>query len=224
MHASVGTSIPRVDAYDKVTGRSKYTDDLCDRSALIAKVVHAEIGNGLVRTIDTSAAEPIPGVTRIFTCFDVPQHCYPTAGHPWSLDPGHQDVADRRLLNQRVRYYGDDIAVVLAENEVAAAQAVRAIRVEYDTYPVLLDVFDAMKEDATQLHEAYPGNILGHTHLATGNYAEAIREPGLIRVEGWYETPPVQHCHLETPICTAHMEAGRIVVTASTQLPHIIRR
>jgi len=224
VHASVGTSIPRVDAYDKVTGRSKYTDDLCDRSALIAKVVHAEIGNGLVRTIDTSAAEQIPGVTRIFTCFDVPQHCYPTAGHPWSLDPGHQDVADRRLLNQRVRYYGDDIAVVLAENEVAAAQAVRAIRVEYDTYPVLLDVFDAMKEDATQLHEAYPGNILGHTHLATGNYAEAIREPGLIRVEGWYETPPVQHCHLETPICTAHMEAGRIVVTASTQIPHIIRR
>ena len=72
MHTSVGRSIPRVDAYDKVTGRSKYTDDLCDRSALIARVVHAEIGNGLVTSIDTSAAEQIPGVVRILTCFDAP--------------------------------------------------------------------------------------------------------------------------------------------------------
>jgi len=221
---SVGKSIQRVDAYDKVTGRAQYTDDLCDRSALIAKVVHAEIGNGLVQSIDTSVAVQIPGVVRILTCFDVPEHPFPTAGHPWSLDPDHQDVADRHLLNRRVRYYGDDIAVVIADNEAAATQAVRAIRVKYETYPVLLDVFDAMKEGSSQLHENYPGNILAHTHLAVGDYESASQEPGLIRVEGWYDTPPVQHCHIENPICTAHMESGRIVVTTSTQIPHIIRR
>ena len=74
MSASVGNCVPRVDAYDKATGRAKYTDDLCDRSALIAKVVHSTVGNGLVKSIDTSAAEQIPGVVKILTCFDVPSH------------------------------------------------------------------------------------------------------------------------------------------------------
>ena len=71
--------------------------------------------------MDTSAAEQIPGVVKVLTCFDVPEHPFPTAGHPWSMDPGHQDVADRHLLNRHVRYYGDDVAVVIAENEVGCA-------------------------------------------------------------------------------------------------------
>ena len=224
MSASVGKSIPRVDSYDKVTGRAKYTDDLCDSSALTAKVVHSTIGHGLVTAMDTTEAEQIPGVVKILTCFDVPSHPFPTAGHPWSLDPGHQDVADRHLLNRHVRYYGDDIAVVLAEDPVAADRAVRAIRVEYEEYPLVLEGCDAMKEGAPRLHEDFPGNILGHTHLSTGDLETAIQEPGLIRVEGWYDTPPVQHCHIETPVCSAYMEGGRIVVTTSTQIPHIIRR
>ncbi len=224
MPASVGTSIRRVDAYDKATGRAKYTDDLCDRSALVAKVLHSTVGNGLVTAIDTSAAEKIPGVVKILTCFDVPAHPFPTAGHPWSTDPHHQDVADRHLLNRRVRYYGDDVAAVVAENELAAEEAVRAIRVTYEEYPVVLDVFDAMKEDATRIHEEYPGNILAHTQIRNGALAKAIEEPGLIRVEGWYDTPTVQHCHIENHICFAQMEAGRVVVHTSTQIPHIIRR
>ena len=224
MSTCVGKSIPRVDAYDKATGRAKYTEDLCDRQALVAKIVHSTVANGLVTAVDTSAAEQIPGVVKILTCFDVPDHCFPTAGHPWSTDPHHQDVADRKILNRRVRYYGDDVAVVLAENEVAAAQAVRAVRVSYEEYPVILDVMDALKEDATQLHENYPGNILAHTQIRNGDLESAIQEPGLIRVEGWYDTPTVQHCHIENHICFAHMEAGRIIVTSSTQIPHIVRR
>ena len=103
MSASVGKSAVRVDAYDKAAGRANYTDDLCDRSALIARVVHATIANGTVKSIDTSAAEEIPGVVRILTCFDVPDHTFATAGHPWTMDPAMQDIADRKLLNQRVR-------------------------------------------------------------------------------------------------------------------------
>ena len=102
--SSTGKSIPRVDAYDKATGRAKYTDDLCDQSALIARVVHSTVGNGLVTAIDTEEAARIPGVVKILTCFDVPSHPFPTAGHPWSTDPHHQDVADRHLLNRRVRF------------------------------------------------------------------------------------------------------------------------
>ena len=224
MRTSVGKSIVRVDAFDKATGRAKYTDDLCDRSALVAKIVHSTVGNGLVTAVDTSEAEKIPGVVKVLTCFDVPNNPFPTAGHPWSTDPHHQDVADRLLLNRRVRYYGDDVAVVVAENEVAAVQAARAVKVSYEEYPVLLDVFDAMKEDATQLHEGFPGNILAHTGFRNGDYEKAIQEPGLIKVEGWYDTPTVQHCHIENHICFAYMEAGRVIVTASTQIPHIIRR
>ena len=188
----VGKKVTRVDAYDKVIGRTKYTDDLCDKSAYIARILHSTIANGHVLSIDTSEAEKIPGVVKVFTCFDLKEkHYFPTAGHPWSTDESHQDVADRLVLTDRVRFYGDDIAAVVAEDEVSAAQALRAIKVEYEEYPFVLDVLDAMKEDAPQLHDKYPNNILKHTTISKGNYEEAIKEPGLIKVEGWYSTPTV---------------------------------
>lgn len=220
----VGKSIKRVDALEKVTGRAKYTDDICDKSAYVAKILHSKIANGVVKSIDTSEAEKIPGVVKVVTCFDVPKNYFPTAGHPWSTDPSHQDVADRLLLTDRVRFYGDDVAAVVAENEVAASQALRALKVEYEEYPFVLDVQKAMEDGAPQLHEEYPNNILKHTTIRKGNYEEAIKEPGLIKFENWYETPTVQHCHIENFICYAYMEQGRVVVVSSTQIPHIARR
>lgn len=220
----VGKRLPRVDAFDKATGRAKYCDDLCDQSALIAKVLHATVANGVVKSIDTSQAEAMPGVVKIVTCFDVPPYKFPTAGHPWSTDPHHQDVADRLLLTSRVRFYGDDVAAVVAEDEITAVRALRAIRVEYEEYPFVLDVQEAMRPDAPQLHAEYPGNVLAHTDIRKGDFARAIQEPGLVRVEGWYDTPTVQHCHIENHLCFASMEAGRIVIYSSTQIPHIVRR
>lgn len=220
----IGKSVKRVDAFEKVTGRAKYTDDLCGRNAYVAKVMHSTIAHGYVKSIDTSEAEKIPGVVKIVTCFDVPEYYYPTAGHPWSTEEAHQDVADRLLLVKHVRYYGDDIAAVVAENDVAAAQAVRALKVEYEELPFVLDVRKAMEDGAPQLHENYPNNILAHTSIRNGDYEKAVKEPGLTKVEGWYETPTVQHCHIENPVCYAYMEQGRIVVVTSTQLPHICRR
>ena len=93
------------------------------------------------------------------------------------------DVADRLVLTERVRFYGDDIAAVVAEDEVSAAQALRAIKVEYEEYPFVLDVMESMKDGAPQIHEEYPNNILKHTTIQKGNYEEAIKEPGLIKVE-----------------------------------------
>ena len=221
---SIGQSVKRVDALDKVTGRAKYTDDLADKGALVAKILHATIAHGQVKSMDVSAAQAIPGVVKVVTCFDVPPYKFPTAGHPWSTDPAHQDVADRLLLTKHIRFYGDDIAAVVAEDEVAAQQALRAIKVEYEAFPFVLDVQEAMKPEAPQLHEEYPGNILNHTSIRLGNYAEAIKEPGLIKVEGWYDTPTVQHCHIENHIAYAYQEGKRITVVASTQIPHIVRR
>ncbi len=220
----VGKSVNRVDAFDKATGKAKYTDDLCEKNALIIKILHSTVANGIVKSIDTAEASQIPGVVKIITCFDVPEYYFPTAGHPWSTDPHHQDVADRLLLTKHVRFYGDDVAVVVAEDEVIAARALRAIKVEYEELPFVLDVQEAMKEDAPQLHEKFPGNILAHTSIHKGNFEAAIKEPGLIKFDDWYETPTVQHCHIENHICYSYMENDRVIVVTSTQIPHIVRR
>ena len=173
--SKVGKSEIRVDAFDKVTGRTKYYEDQMPNGALYVRIKHSTIAHGFVKSIDKSAAEAISGVVKVLTCFDVPEHCFPTAGHPWSMDPGHQDVADRNLLNRHVRYYGDDVAAVIAEDEVSAMQGVRALKVEYEELPFVLDVQKAMEEDAPLIHENFPGNILKHTDIRKGNYQEAIQ-------------------------------------------------
>ncbi len=219
-----GSSYVRVDACDKVTGRTKYTDDLCGRHALVARIKHSNVAHALVKSVDTSEAERIPGVVKVLTCFDAPDYLFPTAGHPWSTEESHQDICDRHVLTRHVRYYGDDVAAVVAEDDIAAKRAVEAIRVEYDVLPFVLDVQEAMKEGAPQLHEKYQNNILAHTQIHRGNYEEAIKEPGLIKVEGWYDTPTVQHCHIENAVCYAWEEGGKINIVASTQIPHITKR
>ncbi|NLU25521.1 MAG: xanthine dehydrogenase molybdenum-binding subunit XdhA [Clostridiales bacterium] len=220
----VGKREVRVDAFDKATGRTKYYEDLMPAEALYARIKHSTIAHGFVTAVDTAEAEQIDGVVKVITCFDVPDRPFPTAGHPWSMDPHHQDVADRLLLNRHVRYYGDDVAVVIAENEVAAMQGVRALKVTYEELPFVLDVQKAMEDGAPQLHEAYPRNILNHTSIRNGDYETAVKEPGLIKVEGWYDTPTVQHCHIENHGCFAYEENGRMTVVSSTQIPHIVRR
>ena len=220
----VGRSVPRVDARDKAAGRAMYAADLCDRRALTAKILHAEQAHALVKRIDAEKARAMDGVEAVFTCFDVPKNYFPTAGHPWSTEPEHQDVADRLLLTDHVRFWGDEIAVVVAQDELTAQKALREIEVEYEPLPFVLDVQKAMEPGAPQLHEAFPGNVLGHSSVRMGDYEAAIKEPGLIKVEGWYDTPTVQHCHIENHNCWAYMEGGRVVVVTSTQIPHIVRR
>ncbi len=222
----VGKSITRVDACDKVTGDAKYTADLEPKGLLVAKVVRSTIANGLVKSFDLEAALAVPGVVKIVTCFDVPDIQFPTAGHPWSVEAAHQDIADRKLLNTRVRVYGDDIAAVVAEDEVAASRAVRLVKVEYEEYEPLLTVEAAMKEGAPQLHDEKPGNVIARSafKVGEGSYEEAAAEEGLAVIDKEYITQSVQHCHIETPISFAYMEKGRIVVTTSTQIPHIARR
>ncbi len=222
---SVGKSIKRVDAYEKVTGRAMYTDDLCPKNALVSKIVRSTIANGLVKSFDLAEAEKVPGVVKILTCFDAPEINFPTAGHPWSTDPGHQDVADRQLLNRRVRIYGDDIAAVIAEDEIAAARAARLIKVEYEEYPALVTVDQATAPEAVQLHDHAPGNVLRHTRSHSGDTGYEEGKGGAdIELSGRFETQVVQHCHIEVPVSYAYMEKGRIVVVSSTQIPHIVRR
>ncbi|MCI5972203.1 MAG: xanthine dehydrogenase molybdenum-binding subunit XdhA [Anaerococcus sp.] len=220
----VGKKIKRVDAFDKVTGRAKFTEDLVPKDAYTAKIYHSTIAHGKVLHIDTTEAMKVPGVVKIVTCFDVPKIQFPTAGHPWSTEKDHQDVADRLLLNEHVRYYGDDVAVVIARDEVACKQALKKIVVEYEEYPANFDALDSIKDVKVPIHEESPDNILKHTTNNRGNFEEAIKEEGLIKVVGDYETPIISHAHLENPDVYAYEKSGKIVVVASTQIPHIIRR
>ena len=222
----VGSSMNRVDAWEKVTGQAKYTADLMPQNLYTAKVVHSTIGNGWVKSFDLEDALKVPGVIKIVTCFDVPDIQFPTPGHPWSVEKAHQDIKDRKLLNRRVRMYGDDIAAVIAEDEIAARRAADKIKVEYEEYPVILDPEASMKEGAPLLHEEKPGNVIAHTGFVLGDesFEEAVKEQGLTIIEKEYRTQPVQHCHIEVPVSYAYMEKGRIVIVTSTQIPHIVRR
>ncbi len=220
---SVGQSISRVDGYDKVTGRAMFTQDLIPGQCLVAKVLHAAIGNGRVIRMDLTRALKVPGVVKIVTYKDVPKCQYPTPGHPWSVEKAHQDVADRRILTDRVRYYGDDIAAVIAEDEVAASRALKLIDVEYEEYPVVTDPRVSMKGTVVPVHEEYPDNILASSSYEIGSVDEAMSAADVV-FHGVYKTNMVQHCHLEPPVSYAYMEKGRIVIVTSTQIPHIVRR
>ena len=233
----VGQELKRVDAYGKVTGEAKYTADLEPRDILHGKVVHATIANGRVKSFDLTEAMKVPGVVKIVTCFDAPDCQFPTAGHPWSVESKHQDICDRRVLNERVRLYGDDIAAVVAENEVAAAQAARLIKVEYEEYEPIVTVEAAMAEGATPLHpDLRKDNVIVHSHMTMGDSdftfdkgILAAREmyPGeeLIAVEEEYDTPRISPCHIELPVSWAYVDTnGKVTVVCSTQIPHIVRR
>ncbi len=234
---SIGQRKTRVDAYGKVTGEAKYTADLEPANILHAKVVHSTIANGWVKSIDTDEASRMPGVVKIVTCFDVPENYFPTAGHPWSVEPPHQDICDRLLLARRVHYYGDDIAAIVAEDEVAAARAARLIKVEYEEYEPIVTVPAALAEGATPMHpEVRKDNVIVHSHMTMGpkgfTYEEGLRKAeeeygreNLILHEADYLTPRISHCHIELPVSWAYVDTnGKVTVVTSTQIPHIVRK
>lgn len=232
----VGKSHIRVDAYGKVTGKAKYTADLCPKDALVAKVLHSTIANGEVVKMDIEEAKKVPGVVAVFTCFDVPDYQFPTAGHPYNLDPSHLDPADRKILNKRVRLYGDDIACVVAVDEVACQQALRKIKVEYKEFTPYVSARDSMKPEAPVLHpDLFKDNVLAHINFKSNpDYSydkakqEAIKKYGednLVEVVTNIKTPLISHCHIELPVSYAYVDTnGKVTVVSSTQIPHICRR
>ena len=232
----IGKSHIRVDAYGKVTGKAKYTADLCPKDALVAKVLHSTIANGEVVKIDTTEAKKVKGIVAIFTCFDVPDIEFPTAGHPYNLDPSHLDPQDRKILNKRVRLFGDDIAAVVGIDEVCCSKALRKIKVEYKEYKVFTIAKESMKEDAPVLHEnLFKTNVLAHINFKSSddyNYDNAKQkaiekygEDNLIEVKANIKTPLISHCHIELPVSYAYVDTnGKVVVVSSTQIPHIVRR
>ncbi|HHD56087.1 MAG TPA: xanthine dehydrogenase molybdenum-binding subunit XdhA, partial [Desulfobulbaceae bacterium] len=169
---AVGKSHTRKDVRAKVTGKTRYTDDYSMPGMLEAAYVRSPIAHGLVKTIDTTDALALPGVEAVFTFADVPKNVFPTAGHPYSLDPDHQDVADRLLLTDHVRYQGDEVAIVVARDRLTAKKAARAVHVVYEELPVCVTSAAALAPDAPAIHAG--GNILKSTSFEIGgSLAEA---------------------------------------------------
>ena len=223
-HKVVGKSTQRLDAVAKVTGRAQYTDDFFERDMLVGKVLRSPHAHAKVLRIDASKAKALPGVVAVLTPADLPSIKFATAGHPWSLDPGHRDVEDRLILTDKARFVGDAIAAVVAEDLLTAEKALHLIEVEYEVLPHVLTAEAAMAEGAPVLHENRPGNIVSSFGVSFGDVEKEFE--GADRIfEGAYETSIVQHCHIESMSAYAFVDSdGRVVVNSSTQIPHIVRR
>jgi xanthine dehydrogenase molybdenum-binding subunit len=218
-----GKSVQRVDGVAKVTGRARYADDFTMPGMRVAKYLRSTIAHGRVRSIDTSKAEALPGIDGVYTFKDVPKRIFATAGHPFSLDPHHMDVADRYLLTDHVRYMGDEIAIVVGVNDLIVKKALSLIDVEYESYQPLVKNADVLAAEV-EIHKGTKNIVKSHSFVAGGSLEEVKAECDHL-LEGHYKTQIVQHCHLENHTAYAYMDdTERIVIVSSTQIPHIVRR
>lgn len=207
---AVGRPMPRPDAVDKVTGRGIYADDLYVQGMLYAKTLRSKHPHALLKRIDTSAAKAMPGVVAVLTASDIPGR----------KDCGVHEVDWPVLCYDKVRYVGDAIALVVAESEETAAQALPLIQVDYDPLPVVTGPREAHRPDAPILHEGHPsGNVLAHFHLEGGDIDGGFAEADAV-VEREYRTQTVEHAFLEPEAGLAVPEAsGRIIVYCGGQIP-----
>jgi len=222
----IGKSITRVDARAKVTGEAKYPADYTMPGALHAKILFAGRPHARVLRIDTAAAEVAPGVVAIFTAKDVPANEYglQTPDQPVLCGPGSsKSGADV------VRFVGDQVALVVAEAERAAARARDLVHVEYEDLPTLTDPFEALEPDAPQLHphripsEFHPelndmeGNRICHHQIRRGNMAAGWAAADVV-VEGEYYTSPQEHAYLQPEAGLAYIDdEDRVTVVTAGQ-------
>jgi xanthine dehydrogenase molybdenum-binding subunit len=220
----VGQSVQRLDAIEKVTGKARYAEDYFERDMLVGKVLRSPHAHALVKRIDADRARALPGVEAVILPGDLPARKFGTAGHPWSLDPGHRDIQDRLILTDKARFVGDAIAAVVAVDLLTAEKALGLIEVEYEVLPFVLTPEDAMKPGAPTLHEERPDNVLGSFGNGFGDLDAELDQADHV-FEGQFETSIVQHCHIENHNAFAYRDThGRIVIHSSTQIPHIVRR
>lgn len=220
----LGKPINRYDAVAKVTGKAKYAGDFKEADMLVGKVLRSTIAHGIVKKIDTSKAKALPGVEAVITFEDVPDTKFPTAGHPHSLEKSHQDIPDRNILTKHVRYYGDEIAAVVAVDNIVATRALDLIEVEYEELPVILTVEDAKAEGAPEIHEGVKNNLVAQKHWEFGDVEAGFAEADYV-IEDEFETQVVQHCQMEPQVSYAYIDPyDRLTIVSSTQIPHVCRR
>lgn len=214
---TIGKSIPRLDAVSKVTGKALFPGDINFPNQAYMKVLFARRPHALVRRIDTRQAEALPGVLAVFTAKDVPVNEYGLImnDQPVLCGPGSS-----KPYADRVRFIGDQVALVVAESDALAAQGRDLIQVEYEDLPVVTDVEEAMQAGAPRLHPERDSNVFCHYRIRKGDVAEAFAQAEVI-VEGEYRTPAQEHAFLQPEAGVSYIdEEGRVTVIVGGQWTH----
>jgi CO/xanthine dehydrogenase Mo-binding subunit len=233
----VGARIPRYDGVAHVTGRTTYVDDVRIPGTLWVKALRSAHHHAEIARMDTSKAEAMPGVHAVVTWQDVPLLAH---GHLAGLGiPPDEPL----LAKDEVRYKGQPIAVVAAENEELAIEAVEAVEIEFEERPALLDVRNAFDSDAPKIHawgNLYPYFRLGlgsdfrvgpdgvaespddgvrmdRRQIRKGDIAKAFEQADTI-VQGVYRPAAIEHAPVETQVCQVVPEPnGRLTIYSCTQ-------
>jgi CO/xanthine dehydrogenase Mo-binding subunit len=224
----IGRSERRKDAAEKIRGRAKFSGDINVPRMLHGKVLRAELPHARIATLETSAAEAMPGVVAVLVGSEL-EHFDPYWGHA---------IKDRPILAiDRVRFQGEPLAAVAAEDEATAEAALREIVVEYEELPVLGTIEAAIADDAPLVHDGKlrpglfhglgelpdrEGNVCYRYRLDAGSVELAEAEAEL-SVEGDYEFPAVYQYAMETHTVVADFGDGELTLWASCQHPFLVR-
>ena len=212
----IGQRLPKVDAWAKVTGETRFADDLALPRMAYAKLLRAQHPHALIRRIDTTRAAALPGVYAVITGRDFPPVRF-------GIMPVSQD--EEPLCVEKVRFVGDPVAAVAAVDEETAEAAARMIEVEYEPLDSLMSIEAALREGTHRIHEYGDGhNIHKLVSLEFGDVDEGFREADLVRedvffFEGNTHLPMEQHAAVAqwTP-------DGKLTLWSSTQTPHYVHR
>lgn len=201
----VGRRQPRVDGYELVSGRAVYPSDVSLPGMLYGAVLRSPYPNCVVKSLDTRAAERMPGVQAVLTGES------PEANLAWS----YQGDVKGRLLESRCRYEGEAVAAVAAETAYQAGDALKAIKIEFEVLPAMVDELKALQAGAPLVHDG--GNrVKPPERYQRGDVERGFAEADVI-LEQTYRTECEIHTPLERHGCVAKWERGRLTLWQSTQ-------
>ncbi|MGD0489136.1 MAG: xanthine dehydrogenase family protein molybdopterin-binding subunit [Syntrophorhabdales bacterium] len=213
-YSVVGRGVPRVDGWAKVTGDAIYSADVYLKGMLRGKILRSPHPHARIVHIDTSRARRLTGVRAVVTGADTPGVKY--------AQRMKTKVPDKApLAIDKVRYIGDEVAAVAADDVDVAEEALDLIRVDYDVLPAVYDPFEAMKPGAPQIHEHAPGNIAWSRLFQWGRLVDELLEECEVVVEDSFKTQGQVHAYME-PNCSVATwdQNGNVTVWATTQGPH----
>lgn len=186
VQAGIGSSLPRVDAREKVLGTGQYVDDMQIKSMLYGAVLRAKVPRALVKSIDVAAARVYPGVETVMTAADVPGERY------WGFI--FKDWPALVAVGEETRYVGDAIALVAARSRKIAREALAMIKVDYEVLEPVTSPTFALSDGAPKIHPK--GNLLSTTHIKRGDPDTALAKSAYV-VTNRYSTPPTEHAYME---------------------------
>lgn len=214
---TIGESVNRVDAYGKVTGETLFPGDINLPDQAYMKILFANQPHALVKSINTSKADALEGVIAVFTAKDVPVNEYGLImpDQPVLCGPG-----SAKPYTDRVRFIGDQLALVVAETEQIASEGVDLIEVDYEKLGVETDPIHAMSPEAILLHPDRDSNIFCRYRIRKGDVGLAFQEADF-EIESTYRTPSQEHAFLQPEAGIAYIdEEGRVTVEVAGQWTH----